>query len=465
MLGLRHLYIKDERQGPTGSFKDRQASLAISVLREMGVTEAVLASTGNVAISYSAYSTHAGIKLWAFIPSMVPAEKMREIALYGTEVIKVTATYDQTKQVAQDFVKTRGLHCDRGFKSIAARESMKTLGFEVAEQLAEILGPPVGAPLQTPDWYFQAVSGGMGPVGVWKAFQEMREMGLVDRLPKLANVQVAGCAPMVDSFHRGLETAEPVLTPRTLVSTISTGDPGAAYPFLRQVVLEHGGAFVKVADEEAFRAMHVMAKMDGISMESAAATAFAGLFKMVSDGEIRADDVIVVNCSGHTFPVEKFLLGDGWERSVSVDGKSGAVPHAQEEGLLASLENLDQHTRRIAIIEDNPDSARLLRRVLQSQGEYQIDEAHDGREGLEMVRRNVPDLILLDLMLPGLDGFALIDALKQEKRLRDVPVIVITAKELTARERQRLEGDVHRLWQKGTFLSTDIAEDIDGILA
>jgi threonine synthase len=465
MLGLRHLYVKDERQGPTGSFKDRQASLAISVLREMGVTEAVLASTGNVAISYSAYSTHAGIKLWAFIPSMVPAEKMREIALYGTEVIKVTATYDQTKQVAQDFVKTRGLHCDRGFKSIAARESMKTLGFEVAEQLAEILGPPVGAPLQTPDWYFQAVSGGMGPVGVWKAFQEMREMGLVDRLPKLANVQVAGCAPMVDSFHRGLETAEPVLTPRTLVSTISTGDPGAAYPFLRQAALEHGGAFVKVADEEAFRAMHVMAKMDGISMEAAAATAFAGLFKMVSDGEIRADDVIVVNCSGHTFPVEKFLLGDGWERSVSVDSKSGAVPHAQEEGLLASLENLDQHTRRIAIIEDNPDSARLLRRVLQSQGEYQIDEAHDGREGLEMVRRNVPDLILLDLMLPGLDGFALIDALKQEKRLCDVPVIVITAKELTARERRRLEGDVHRLWQKGTFLSTDIAEDIDGILA
>lgn len=465
MLGLRHLYVKDERQGPTGSFKDRQASLAISVLREMGVTEAVLASTGNVAISYSAYSTHAGIKLWAFVPSMVPAEKMREIALYGTEVIKVTGTYDQAKQVAQGFVKTRGLHYDRGFKSIAARESMKTLGFEVAEQLAEILGPSTGAPLQSPDWYFQAVSGGMGPVGVWKAFQEMREMGLVDRLPKLANVQVAGCAPMVDSFHRGLEAAEPVLTPRTLVSTIATGNPGAAYPFLRQVALKHGGAFVKVADEEAFRAMHVMAKMDGISMEAAAATAFAGLFKMVSDGEILADDVIVVNCSGHTFPVEKFLLGDGWERSVSVGSKGGAVLYAQEEGLLASLENLDQHTRRIAIIEDNPDSARLLRRVLQSQGEYQIDEAHDGREGLEMVRRNVPDLILLDLMMPGLDGFAVIDALKQEKRLRDVPVIVITAKELTARERQRLEGDVHRLWQKGTFLSTDIAEDIDGILA
>ncbi len=465
MLDLHHLFVKDERQGPTGSFKDRQASLAISVLREMGVREAVLASTGNVAISYSAYSTHAGVKLWAFLPSMVPAEKMREIALYGTQVIKVTGTYDQAKQVAQDFVRTRGLHYDRGFKSIAARESMKTLGFEVAEQLTEILGPSAEAPLQTPDWYFQAVSGGMGPVGVWKAFREMRQMRLVDRLPKLANVQVAGCAPMVDSYDKGLQTVEPVLTPRTLISTISTGNPGPAYPFLRRVVLEGGGAFVKVADEEAFRAMHVMAKMDGISMESAAATAFAGLFKMVSEGKIRSDDVIVVNCSGHTFPVEKFLLGDRWARSVGATREAGTVRQGQEDGLLASLENLDQHTRRIAIIEDNPDSARLLRRVLQSQGEYQIDEARTGRDGLAMIRRHVPDLILLDLMMPDLDGFGVIDAMKQEPQLRDIPVIVITAKDLTLAERERLEGDVRRLWQKGTFLSTDIAEDIDGILA
>jgi threonine synthase len=341
---------------------------------------------------------------------------------------------------------------------------MKTLGFEVAEQLTEMMGPPTGGVLRTPDWYFQAVSGGMGPVGFWKAFREMNAMGLVTRLPKLANVQVAGCAPMVNSFEKGLSTAEPVLNPQTLVSTISTGNPGAAYPYLRDVVTQHGGAFVKVADEEAFRAMHVMAKMDGISMEPAAATAFAGLFKMAAEGRVGADDVIVVNCSGHTFPVEKFLLGDDWEQSVEVAAASGAAPAAHEEGLLASLEHLDGRTRKIAIIEDNLDSARLLRRVLQAQGDYQIEEAHDGRTGLQMVYDTVPDLILLDLMMPGLDGFAVIEALKREERLRDIPVIVVTAAELSSAERRRLEGKVHRTLQKGTFLSTDILEDIDRVL-
>jgi threonine synthase len=248
------------------------------------------------------------------------------------------------------------------------------------------------------------------------------------------------------------------------VTTIATGQPGAAYPYLRKVLLEHGGAFVKVSDQEIFRAMHVLAKMDGISMEPAAATAFAGLFQMAARGLVRPDDVIVVNCSGHTFPVEKFLLGDDWERSVEVAGSGSGAPARQEEGLLASLENLDRRTRRIAIIEDSEDSARLLRRVLQAQGQYQVDEAHDGQAGLEMIRQQVPDLILLDLMMPGLDGFGVIDALKADKRLRDTPIIVVTAKELTSSERYRLEGQVHRLLEKGTFLSTDILEDIEHIL-
>ncbi|MBN1659871.1 MAG: pyridoxal-phosphate dependent enzyme [Anaerolineae bacterium] len=490
MLGRPNIYIKDERQGPTGSFKDRQAALAISVMKEQGITEAVVASTGNVAISYSAYSALAGIKLWTFLTSSVPADKMREVALYGSEVIKVTGTYDQTKKVAADFARRKGLHLDAGIKSFAAKESMKTVAFEIAEQLRwfeiahrsgqyhpsgaglSFLRAPIDGleladgdgpfPLRAPDWYFQAVSGGLGPVGVWKGFKELYDMGLIDRIPKLACIQAEGCAPMVHSFAKGLEVAEPVENPMTLITTVATGYPGLAYTFLQRVIRERGGAFEAVSDDDAFRAMHVMAKMDGISMEPAAGLAFGGLFKMVSAGVIKPEDVVVVNCSGHTFPVEKHLLGDTWARNL--DASEAQRASGTEEGLLTSLDRLDTRVRRVAIVEDDPDARRLLRRILQARGEYQVMEAADGRAGLALVREQLPDLVLLDLMMPEMDGFEVLEEIRADKRLADTRIIVITAKTLTAGERRRLSEQAEALLQKGSFLDDDLGRGMEEIL-
>ncbi|MCS7071704.1 MAG: pyridoxal-phosphate dependent enzyme, partial [Anaerolinea sp.] len=154
-----HIYVKDERHGPTSSFKDRQAALTVTALRQAGIRECVLASTGNAAAAYAAYCARAGIKLWLFLTSLVPAEKMREAALYGAEVVKVTGTYDETKQVAAEFARQRGLYFDRGARAIAGKESMKTLGFEIAEQLSLLLNTD-GSGFCAPDWYIQAVSGG-----------------------------------------------------------------------------------------------------------------------------------------------------------------------------------------------------------------------------------------------------------------------------------------------------------------
>ena len=455
MMGCPHIYVKDERQGPTGSFKDRQAALSISVMKELGVTEAVVASTGNVAISYSAFSTLASIKLWAFLTSLVPSEKMREVALYGAEVVKVTGTYDLTKQVAAQFAQSQGIHLDRGIRSISARESMKTVAFEVAEQLPALVGS-VDTPWRAPDWYIQAVSGGMGPVGVWKGHQELVQMGLADKMPKLGCIQAEGCAPMVNSFAKGLEEAEPVLHPRTRVITVATGTPGPAYTFLSRVIREHGGAFEATSDEETFRAVHVMAKLDGISMEPAAAMAFAGLFKLLNKGVIRRDEIIVVNCSGHTFPVEKHLLGDEWARTVEMPTEAPTL----EEGLLGSLEQIDRNVQRIAILEDDKSATRLLRRILQARGNYQIFEAADGKTGLEMIRRERPDVILLDLMMPEVDGFSVLEALRADDELEGTPIIVITAKELTRSEKDRLSGKIQMLLQKGSFTDEDLLDEI-----
>jgi threonine synthase len=133
--------------------------------------------------------------------------------------------------------------------------------------------------MRTPDWYVQAVSGGMGPIGVYKGFRELKQMGLIDKIPALVPIQADGCAPMVTSWKQGLEKAIPVVTPKTRIETLATGDPGRSYTILRERVNETNGVFESVSDEDTFRAMHVLAKMEGISAEPAAAVAFAGLFQ------------------------------------------------------------------------------------------------------------------------------------------------------------------------------------------
>ena len=472
MLKASALFIKDERQNPTGSFKDRQAALVISLLKEAGVTELVVASTGNVAISYSAYSALGGIRLWTFLPSLVPPEKMREIAIYGSKVIKVSGTYDVTKKVAAKFAVYRGLAADRGIRDTATRESMKTLAYEIAEQLSEALGPQEpGASWRAPDWYVQAVSGGLGPVGVSKGFEELQQMGLVHRQPKLALVQAAGCAPMVRAHERGLDAAEPVVNPTTRVITIATGDPGPAYTYLHRAVHVHGGEFVAVSDEETFRALHMLAKIEGISVEPAAATAFAGYLRLLNSGVIKRDEIVVINCSGHTFPVEKFLLGDDWAQEFTLPGQFArdtepTRPPAEPptEGVLAALEQLDRRTRHIVIVEDHPDAARLLRRILQARGDFQVSEAHSGREALALVEAEHPDVVLLDLMLPDMDGFEVLDRIRATPELASVHIVVITAKDLTAAERRRLSGRIHLLFQKGAFTDEDLIEGIEDII-
>jgi threonine synthase len=469
MLGLPNLFIKDERQGPTSSFKDRQAAVTIAALKEGGVTEMVAASTGNVAISLSAYAARAGIKLWAFVTSLVPGVKMREIALYGSQVVKITGSYDQAKQVAAEFARQRGLYQDMGARTVTAVEAMKTIAFEIAEQLTMFLGPPPDSkPEQpkwrTPDWYIQAVSGGMGPIGVYKGFSELRELGLIDRIPALAPIQAEGCAPMVLSWKKGLEKAEPVLSPMTHIETLATGDPGRTYVMLRQQVNDTRGVFESVSDEESFRAMHVLAKMEGISAEPASGAAFAGLFKQVRAGIIRSNDTVVVNCTGHTMPAEQFLFGENWTRDVDLHLKETETVTPQE-GLLSALNNVTPNRfPRVLVVDDTPEARRLIRRILQSQGDFEIFEATNGREAIDIANRDRPDLIILDLMMPEVDGFAALDELRSKQETANIPVIVATAKELTVDEKSRLQGQIQSLMIKGDFMNDEFLEEVRSLI-
>lgn len=457
-LGLKHLYFKDERQGPTGSFKDRQATVAISALKEMGVDEVVVASTGNVAIAYAAYGAQAGIKLWSFFPALAPSDKLREAAVYGAEIIKTTGSYDQTKQLAAQFAKAKHLFLDRGIKSVAAIEAMKTMAYEIAEQLGQELEN--GERWRSPDWFLQGVSGGMGPIGVAKGFRELRDFGLVDKLPAFGLVQSTGCAPMTEAYERGQRVATPISESTTIIATLATGDPGRAYEILYDYVQENGGHFTSVTDEEAFNAIRVLAQNDGISVEPATGVTFGGLFRMVREGIIKPDDVVVVNVSGHTLPVEKTILGEQWQKLVDMSETSETPALPSQADLIAALNQIDKSNKQIVVIEDNEEAARLMSRILEARKDCEVHMAHNGEAGIKLIQRIHPDIIITDLMMPGVDGFQLINMVKADPLLVATPIVVVTAKELTVKERDLLNEQVDMVLQKGSIIDDAFVEKL-----
>lgn len=436
-LGHAHVYFKDERYGPTSSFKDRQAAVAVAAMNENNVREAVIASTGNAAVAYAAACARAGIKLWVFMTSLVPQEKLREAALFGAEVIRVSGNYDQTKQIASQFAQRRQLLLDRGASSVPARESMKTIAYEIVEQLG----------WRAPDWYIQAVSGGLGPLGVYQGFKELFAMGLIDRVPKLAIIQAEGCSPMVKAFKAGKDVAEPVI-PDTGIIILSTGDPGKSYTYLWNLTQQYGGTMESVTDAEAFAAMRSLAKSEGMAVEPATSVAFAGLEKMLKEGKISTEETVVVNCTGHTFPVEKHVIGDQWAVDVHLSADQSPAPR---EGLQAALENLDEKATTVLLVDDNPDDALLIRRLLEGKKAYRVHHAKDGWEGLARARQYLPDLIISDLTMPGIDGFGFVEELKLDPRTKDIPIVVVSAKDITHDERKRLNGHIEALYQKGSL--------------
>ncbi|HSF83775.1 MAG TPA: response regulator [Anaerolineales bacterium] len=130
------------------------------------------------------------------------------------------------------------------------------------------------------------------------------------------------------------------------------------------------------------------------------------------------------------------------------------------EGLLAVLESLDEKTRTILIIDHNQDDAQLVRRFLEARKAYRIFHAQEGWEGLAQAQQRLPDLIILDLMMPEIDGFGILEELKYDKRTQAIPVIVVSAKEMTREDRQRLNGHIEAIYQKGSLPPREFVDQV-----
>jgi threonine synthase len=285
-------------------------------------------------------------------------------------------------------------------------------------------------------------------------------MGLINHIPKLGIIQAEGCAPMVNAFKAGKDVADAII-PQTSIIILSTGDPGKSYSYLWRLTQQHGGVMESVSDAEAFQAMRSLAKSEGMAVEPATAVAFAGFEKLIRNGTIKPDENVVINCTGHTFPVEKHVLGDQWAVDVHLSKDQSPAPR---EGLQAALENLDEKTKTILLVDDNADDALLIRRLLEGYRAYRVYDAKDGWEGLAMARQKLPDLIIADLTMPGIDGFGMVEELKLDPRTRDIPVVIVSAKDITPEERKRLNGHIQAVYQKGSLPTRKFVDQVINVI-
>jgi len=196
-------------------------------------------------------------------------------------------------------------------------------------------------------------------------------------------------------------------------------------------------------------------------VEPATAVAFAGLEKLLAQGKIGADEQVVVNCSGHTFPVEKHVLGEQWSVDVHLSDDQRPAPR---EGLLAALDSLDEKTTTVLLVDDNSDDALLIRRLLEAKKSYRVFHATNGADGLQQARERLPDLIISDLTMPTMDGFTLLEELRADKRTQNIPVMVVSAKDITTEERRRLSGRIEALYQKGSLSPRAFVEQVMQVL-
>ena len=204
--------------------------------------------------------------------------------------------------------------------------------------------------------------------------------------------------------------------------------------------------------------------MEGLSVEPAAAVGFTGLEKLVRSSRIKPSDVAVINCTGHTTPIGSNILGEYSYRRLVLPSQS--MEGSYEEGLLAALSKvaIDRYPC-IEIVDDNADTRRLISLILQTKGTFKVLEASTDREAVELAMKEHPDLIILGLIMPELNGFGVMDSLKIQQNTVNIPIILVTAKGLTPTEKELLKRHIQPLSQKGDITTNDLADELRALIS
>jgi threonine synthase len=285
-LGLERLWIKDEAQNPTGSFKDRGLSLAVSRAKELGVDKVAIPSAGNAGGSLSAYAARAGIEAYVFMPKDTPAANQIEARQYGAHVTLVDGLINECGRLIAERKTVEGWFDVSTLKEPYRVEGKKTMGYEIAEQLNWSL----------PDVIIYPTGGGTGLIGMWKAFKEMEELGWIgSKRPRMVSVQASGCAPIVKAFVDGKETAEPWSQAKTVAAGLRVPQAVADFLMLR-ALRESNGTALSVSDDEMLTEIPHVGRAEGIFFCPEGAACVAALRLLTQQGWVKpSDEVLIFN--------------------------------------------------------------------------------------------------------------------------------------------------------------------------
>ncbi len=281
------VFVKDETRNPSGSFKDRGASLALSRLSQLGIPSLVLASEGNAGCSFALYSRIAGVRCTVYIPREANPAKIELCQRLGARVRRVAGTIAEAGREAAEHTNRTGDYNASTFVTPFRHDGKGTMALEICQQLE----------WKAPDFVIYPLGGGVGLVGMWKMFKLMERLGWVRDKPRIVAVQPSGCAPVVAAFNNGKEDVEEWKSPRTTALGLKIPKPLAGKWILQSLVESHGIG-VKVTDHEIRSAMRNIARTEGLLIEPSSAAAFAAVPHLYDTGSIDRTDKVVVIATG-----------------------------------------------------------------------------------------------------------------------------------------------------------------------
>src|SRR5271168_2032471 len=299
-LGLGELWIKDDTANPTGSFKDRVVSVALTKARQLGFKIAACASTGNLANSVAAHAARAGMDSVVLIPHDLETAKITMTSVYGGRVFAVEGSYDDVNRLCAELTSEQP---EWAFVNVNVRtyyaEGSKTLAFEVAEQLG----------WQAPDHVVVPIGSGSQLTKVAKGFKELWEVGILDEEPsgRISGAQAAGCSPVATAFAEGTDAIRPV-KPDTIAKSLAIGNPADGW-YALDTIRKSGGACASVTDAAVIEGIRLLARTEGIFAETAGGVTIATLAKLAAQGIVRSDERVVALVTGHGLKTVEALSG------------------------------------------------------------------------------------------------------------------------------------------------------------